>query len=209
MLVGARRTAKRSKDTRLPITGDLLSKIILSLPLLCNNLYEATLFSAVLSTCFFCFLRACEVGVGNGNSNHVISIENVASINDCFHLLLKSSKTDQLGSGSKIVIGPPHGIEICPVKLLTSYLSVRPKVTGPLFCHYDGKPITRYQISAIVSKSIANIGLDPARYSSHSLRIGAATTCALEGHSDVYIMAQGRWKSHTYKSYIRIPNICS
>jgi hypothetical protein len=62
-------------------------------------------------------------------------------INDCFHLLLKSSKTDQLGSGSKIVIGPQHGIEICPVKLLTSYLSVRPKVTGPLFCHYDGKPI--------------------------------------------------------------------
>jgi hypothetical protein len=30
MLVGARRTAKRSKDTRLPITGDLLSKIILA-----------------------------------------------------------------------------------------------------------------------------------------------------------------------------------
>ena len=131
MLVSTRRTVKRSKDTRLSITRDLLSKILLSLSLLCHNLYEATLFSAVLSTCFFGFLRAGEVGVSNGNSNHVISVENVASINDCFHLLLKSSKTDQLGSGSKIVIGPQHGIEICPVKLLTSYLSVRPKVTGP------------------------------------------------------------------------------
>ena len=43
------------------------------------------------------------------------------------------------------------------------------------------------------------------RYRTHSFRIGAATAAFEEGCLEVIIMEAGRWKSKSYKSYIRCP----
>ncbi|VDI00683.1 Hypothetical predicted protein [Mytilus galloprovincialis] len=74
-----------------------------------------------------------------------------------------------------------------------------------LFCHFDGKPLTKYQFSAILKKSLHALGIDNARWSSHSFRIGMATACAIEGLSDEKIKSLGRWKSGAYLRYIRTP----
>ena len=47
-------------------------------------------------------------------------------------------------------------------------------------------------------------GIDPARVSSHSLRIGGATkTLATAGMNDHEIQGVGDWKSNSYLTYVR------
>ena len=47
-------------------------------------------------------------------------------------------------------------------------------------------------------------GIDPARVSSHSLRIGGATTLAAAGLNDHEIQGVGDWKSNSYLTYVRL-----
>ena len=47
---------------------------------------------------------------------------------------------------------------------------------GPLSVFQDGTPLNRKQVIAHQCKALQQIGLDVANYSSHSFRIGAAST---------------------------------
>ena len=55
-------------------------------------------------------------------------------------------------------------------------LQARPDVPGFLFCHYSGKPLSRYQFSSVLSKTLNLLGIDSKLYQSHIFRIGSATT---------------------------------
>jgi hypothetical protein len=46
-------------------------------------------------------------------------------------------------------------------------------------------------------------GIDPARVSSHSMRISGATTLAAAGLNDHEIQGVGDWKSNSYLTYVR------
>lgn len=67
---------------------------------------------------------------------------------------------------------------------MQSYLDVRPNIEETLFCHLNGKPLSRYQVSSMLRKVIRFIGLNDEEYNTHSFRIGAATTASLMGKSD-------------------------
>ncbi|CAC5398778.1 unnamed protein product [Mytilus coruscus] len=103
---------------------------------------------------------------------------------------LRSSKTDQCCTGTTIVIDDRPS-DVCAVFALRNYLKIRPNVAGQLFCHFDGTPITRYQFSGVLKTSLNILGLSQAKYSSHSFRIGAATSAAMNGLSDSEIQAMG------------------
>ena len=62
MLDGLKRL-KKSSDTRLPITEDLLCRIVDNLPNVCSSKYEADMFSSAFSLAFHGFLRVGEFGV--------------------------------------------------------------------------------------------------------------------------------------------------
>nr|XP_034307881.1 uncharacterized protein LOC117683135 [Crassostrea gigas] len=82
--------------------------------------------------------------------------------------------------------------------------STRDKIiSGPLFCHYSGQPLTRYQFSSVLAKALQVLGINSKYYKSHSFRIGAATMLAQQGLSEQAIQASGRWHSQAYRSYIR------
>ena len=91
----------------------------------------------------------------------------------------------------------------CPVQAMRQYLGVRVPKEGPLFAHFSGQPITRYQFTAILTKALQLSGIDNVGFKSHSFRIGAATTLAQQGTPAEIIQAAGRWKSLAYRSYIR------
>ena len=55
-----------------------------------------------------------------------------------------------------------------------------------------------------VRSALASVGIDPAPYSGHSFRIGAATTAAAAGVEDAVIKSLGRWQSSAFQRYIRL-----
>ena len=66
----------------------------------------------------------------------------------------------------------------------------------------DGKTLTRMALGNWLKSTLQQLGINPAQFSGHSFRIGAATA---RGIGDATIQTLGRWKSDSYTRYIRIP----
>ena len=123
---------------------------------------------------------------------------------------IRRSKTDQDGQGRRV--GLPYGSNpaTCPVRALRAWHAASGITEGPLF-----RPINRHgqiqdrrltaQSVALVVKRVAEAaGLDPARFSGHSLRSGLATSAAAAGVSERSIMNQTGHKSVVMvRKYIR------
>ena len=56
-----------------------------------------------------------------------------------------------------------------------------------------------------LKKALQDAEIDNAKYSGHSLRIGAATAAAVNGLEDSIIKTLGRWKSIACLCYVQIP----
>ena len=122
---------------------------------------------------------------------------------------IRRSKTDQEGLGRKLAIPYARGAT-CPVQSLKAWLEISGICDGPIF-----RPVTRHgKISAvristqavaeIVKQRIEAIGLDPAKYSGHSLRAGLVTSAAQAGVSTYKIKQQTGHKSEAMlQRYIR------
>lgn len=209
MLEGIKRS-KNSSDSRLPITGKLLCQIINILPHVCFSEYEASLFSSAFSLAYHGFLRVGELVLSKKWQSHqVIGVENICFFTennqDIIKLYLPFSKTDQLGQGCQIKITETKEIT-CPVYLLRQYLLQRPKVKGPLYCHFGGSSVTRYQFSSVLNKALRAMGVSNyTSFKTHSFRIGAASSYSEKGVSEQDIKRLGRWKSDAFKGYIRLP----
>jgi len=192
-------------DTRLPITENILSSIILRLPGSCRNAYETKLFKAAFTLAFWGLFRVGEITVSKGNDiNHVISANDVHVDVELSKVVvfLRYSKTDQFGKGVTIEL-KRVGSPICLFNSMEDFLATRPSTDGPLFCHFSGAPLTRYQFSAILNKTLTYAGIDHSNIKCHSFRIGGATALSMAGKSIDEIKSIGRWKSSAYKSYIR------
>jgi len=74
--------------------------------------------------------------------------------------------------------------------------------TTPLFRHGTAA-FTVEGVRAMVKAMMSSIGLDPARFGAHSLRIGGATAALAAGLSPAAIRAAGRWASDVYMLYTR------
>jgi site-specific recombinase XerD len=59
-------------------------------------------------------------------------------------------------------------------------------------------------VGLVVKRHAARVGLDPARYSAHSLRAGFATSSAGGGAQTLRIADHGRWRSiAVLQGYVR------
>lgn len=130
-------------------------------------------------------------------------------------VLLRSSKTDQTGGGFHK--GIPHGDhqETCPVSHLRAWLELLPEGASsgpsdaPLFRGVDrhgnvkARPMAADSISRVVKKRAQKAGLDPSRYSGHSLRAGFVTAASEGGAHDKDIMRHTAHRSlatlHRYR----------
>ena len=129
-------------------------------------------------------------------------------------VLLRKSKTDQISGG--FYKGIPHGDrpETCPVSHLRAWMSLLPAShseadDGPLFRGVDrhanigARPMAPDSISRVVKKRARKAGLDPSRYSGHSLRAGFVTAASEGGAHDKDIMRQTAHRSlatlHRYR----------
>lgn len=206
LLTGFERNRKRV-DTRLPITPQLLGKIINICPYICANKFESCLFSAAFSLAYFGFFRVGELTACSKRAMiHALPFSSVSFTdnNRTLEIYIPHSKTDQSGRGATVFI-PEVGGPICPVYHMSAYLRVRPSGNNQLFCHFNKEPLTRYQFSAMLKKAIMQLNLGLVGYRPHSFRIGAASVSSRLGFTEDTIKELGRWQSGAYKKYIRVP----
>ena len=105
--------------------------------------------------------------------------------------------------GQKPLLGRSFN-DLCPVAALVAYLATRGNLGGPFFQYHDGTTLSRERLVAQVRQALLAAGKDTAPYSSHSFRIGAATTAASRGVEDSLIKILGRWESAAYQRYVKI-----
>ena len=209
-MIGLKRKRPSQPDVRVPISLDLLKRLITSLRFICTSTYEAALFSSAFSLAFFALLRIGEIASDTNNrpGTHVIRfLDFMFKVSDCgheeLHLTLKSSKTDQRLKSVTLIIRRQVDKLICPIESLKRYLSIRSNFPdGNLFIHFDGSNLTRYQFSYILQKSL-NFCEEKGLYKPHSFRIGGATEAKRLDFDDDTIMQWGRWSSNAYEKYIR------
>jgi len=128
-------------------------------------------------------------------------------------ITIPKSKTDQEGQARHVAI--PHGRSaICPIRALDQWLELSGVTEGPVF-----RPVTRRgqvlphrlsgdSIAKIIKHRVKTIGLDPARYSGHSLRAGFVTSAATAGAPAWRIKAQtGHASDALVGRYIRLSDL--
>ena len=111
-------------------------------------------------------------------------------------LRIKASKTDLFRAGVTVHLGRTDR-DLCPVAALLSFIEGRGLQPGPLFIRRNGRPLTRQVLVSSIRDALSSVGINPAPYSGHNLRIGAATSAAAarnrrRGHQDLGQMVQLR-----------------
>jgi hypothetical protein len=204
---GSRRRDKRP-DSRRPISLPILRQLVLLLQGICGSTFESCLFKVAFLVAFFGYLRVGEFTVvsKSDTGDGILSIEDVTmgpGAPDSMEITIRFSKTNQ--QGKSVTLHFVKGTEalLCPVSAMADFLRIRPVKLGPLFIHFGGDPLTRYQFGSILKKGISAMGLSAAHFTPHSFRIGAATSAAISGVPIDTIKSMGRWQSSAVKLYIR------
>jgi hypothetical protein len=193
------RKQEYKKDTRLPITKDIVRKICEVAPMVLQNAYDVQLIRAFSLVAFYGFFRIGELVTKN--SENVVQLSSVQFSNDLMSITIPRSKASLFPEVVNIRNQSPSCM--CPINVTKMFLSRRGDTEGPLFAHPDGTPFTYTYIKRILTTILSFLGLDLSRYKGHSFRIGAATEAANAGFSDAQIRLMGRWKSDAFKRYIR------
>lgn len=110
-------------------------------------------------------------------------------------ITVKRGKTDQEGRGRRVAIPHAQG-SVCPVQALNQWLSAARITEGPVFRavgrhgRVSDRALSAEVVALVIKARAKAVGLDPARYSGHSLRAGLATSAAAEGVSSWKIRGQ-------------------
>lgn len=108
-------------------------------------------------------------------------------------ITLEKSKTDQEGSGRQIGITYGSNLQTCPVRSYLRWLDESGIEEGYIFRSItrhgrmkDSK-LTAQSVALIVKKRVEEIGLDPSKFSGHSLRAGFVTEAFQNGASSIAV----------------------
>jgi hypothetical protein len=210
LLRGCHKLAKPS-DSRLPITRDILAKLVAALPHTVSVEANRMLLDALFKLCFHAFLRLGEVvSKSVGHSSSVIQRSNVTfqfegSTLKSVQLVMHHYKNQKQNNPFVITLESNKDPSMCPVASLHRYILHFKHTSGPLFQFIGGNPVTYTYVSTQLSTAATFAGLNPQLYKGHSFRIGAATYATTLGYSETLIKQLGRWNSNALQRYIRIP----
>ena len=162
--------------------------------------YETIMFTSAFQLAFFGFLRVGEFTSTSKKGGNIralqISDVKLESSNSILRVLIRQSENDQRGRGFVLLIGPSKDKTVCPIAAYQKFIKIRPNVQEPQFLiHYNGAPLSRYQFSAILRKTLTFCDIKVGCYRSHSFRIGAASEAFNRGIPEETIKLWGRWRS--------------
>ena len=218
---GIKRTqnVKSKKAEKLPITLDILEKMFEHLPSK-TDVYTQ-IYRSAFSIALFAMLRCGEFTNTSQQTvmriRHITFQQNGNKENYAMKIFLPASKTDIFRQGVTLTI--PCNCEqckICPVhetlRLIELYKkhSLPCKPECPLFQFPNGNILNRNDVRKMLKFLCNEINVKEESFSGHSFRKGGATSLALNKAPDWVIQLLGRWKSSSYKRYIKTPedHIC-
>lgn len=140
-----------------------------------------------------------------------LSIDDVEFVPEGVILNVRKSKTDQEAFGHKIAIPKAKSQgRVCPVQALRDWLDCITSSNGAVYRsvrkgnYVQDTRLSDGAVSVVIKEYVEKIGLEPEKYSAHSLRAGFITTCAQMGIPEHRIMRQSRHKSYqVMMTYIR------
>ena len=197
--------------TRLPVTIDVLRTLKHQLHIdVSTPVWDKRMLWSAFTIAFYGFLRSsefvCSKSKPDVTTEATLLISDVSVSHDSLEIHISESKTDPFRKGHTLTLTATH-TSTCPVAAFKKYITLRtnaPRDT-PVFVFQSGTYLTRFNLTAVLRRLLANAGHDPTVYSSHSFRIGAATTAATVGTLAWLIQTLGRWSSDCYKVYIQCP----
>ena len=131
-----------------------------------------------------------------------IEHEDIEFVNEGVKIFVKRSKTDQSGEGMIKAIPYFDNKSFCPVLSLKDWINYSETNSGKIF------DISDKSVALIIKKYTSLSGLDPNRYSGHSLRSGFATSTAESGAEERNIMAMtGHKTTQMVRRYIQEANL--
>ena len=206
LMRGIKRTQGRTRRRRkrAPITPKMLKDINIRL-FNSSRVYEDKIMLwAALLTGFYGFLRVSEYTSARKTTfdpdSTLLFSDMMLKPDGSVSLLIKTSKTDPFRQGVVLRIAK-NDSSLCPVNALRHLTQCHPTKSGPLFTFANGRFLSRRDVNnLLLEKTDKRMTI-----SSHSLRIGAASTAAAAGCPKWLIQALGRWSSDCFRNYIRIP----
>jgi hypothetical protein len=218
VMTGIRREHSRRRPLREALTADRLRTLLYVLraltdiPAVDRAMYEAALCLGVFGLC------RCKVLVHPGTRQRSATGPQRRDVTRFrepgtdgptryFEFFIRKAKMDPEARGATIKLFATGG-DFCPVRAMDRYLKMAPRrgPTAVLFQHADGSYLTRDRVNRMIKRLSELAGFDPARYSTHSMRAGGATTLSLLGARPYVIKQLGRWTSDAYMLYIRMPD---
>jgi site-specific recombinase XerD len=153
---------------------------------------------------------------GGFRRSEIISInyEDIDFVEEGLKIIIRKSKTDQLGEG--MIKGLPYfdNENYCPVLNLKKWLEISKIKSGPIFRRfYKGLTLTDKRLSdqsvvLLMKRYLILAGIENKNFAGHSLRSGFATVAADSGADERSIMAMtGHKTTQMVRRYIREANI--
>ena len=192
---GIRRLQGDNQRTRLPITVNLLRTLKNQLAHSNYSYEEQRMLWAAFSIAFYGFLRVSEyTNLRWGDVSHC---------GDHISITLHQSKTDPFRRGCNIRLFRTNS-STCPCHAFERYSSLHSSASSctPFLQAGRFDPLSCAAVTRALRQLLQQAGIDSLKYSSHSFRIGAATTAAAAGLPVWLIKNLGRWSSDAYLNYI-------
>lgn len=200
---GEREYGIGQRTLRLPLTADILEKLLRHIP----SDYNGANLKAALCTGFAAFLRSGEFTWDSWDPlisprRHLARKHIHFNSDGSVSLTLPASKTDPFGAGTEIQLAASQHSPLCPVHALRCLYNQYPtQPNSPAFNRTFGTFSKSYLIEK-VREYLLQAGLTTCGYFGHSLRKGAAITAAAKGIPHDEIKLLGRWKSDAVDIYI-------
>ena len=154
-------------DVRLPITMDILTKMLHALPVVHINPQEVCMYRGVLVAGFYGLM-------------HVLLVQGVQLQSHRVVLTLNSSKANKSNNPEVITLLAQEPSP-CPVKLIWDYAKIRPHVAGPFFLWSDNSPLQYSDLAVIVHLLAQCLELPHQYFKPHGLRIRGKHSCTFLG----------------------------
>jgi hypothetical protein len=202
---------------RLPVTMNVLRLIKEKIRTWNKNTETKLLMWAVSTLAFHGAFRSGEILSKNEqvfDKDFTLLTKDVKLMKDAKedqHLLavkLKSPKEDRTGKAVIVEVFETKGT-LCPVKAFIRWRNrTAAESEMPLFRQESGVPLTSRQLNLWLKELLeGHIDYQNGKISSHSFRIGLATTLGTLGFSAEDIKEAGRWSSNAYEIYLRLPRV--